>query len=102
MRAVEEKWLRDAEARRRRDIEARLERHRLDYVYYLNRLVEALSLTTDEQEPIETEIREIARLCRRERAAYVRMTEAEADRTYGSVIDVAGSLVRMETEGIPT
>ena len=88
MRAVEERWIRE----QRREEQSALELHRLAYVYYLNRLEERVRAGAPHAELVA-----IAVLCRRERAAYLQTTEAEADAMHGGVIDVARGLAEMET-----
>lgn len=76
MRAVEREFVRRRSEESRRAMAAELERHRLAYVYFLNRLVDA----DRPHELVDT-----ARQARRHRAVYMRMSEAESDRMCGSV-----------------
>lgn len=85
MRPIEERYLSDVEAEKR----AASEMHRFAYVYYLNRLTDVFRGGEAVQSERHDEIHGIAALCRRERAAHLGVSEAEADRVHGTVIEMA-------------
>ncbi len=91
---VEERYTKRMKA----DRAAESEKHRLSYVYFLERLKDIFRGSEAEQEQRSGEMHEVARLCRRERALHLGVSEAEAeaDAVHGTVIQLASDVTRTE------